>query len=124
MSEGAVQVRGLRELTRAFKQLDDDTRRELRSELRSVAEPVKRSATQHAIANISNIGDHWSRMRIGVTMSLVYVAPLSRRRGGSPRPKLAPLLQEAMDEGLDDNQGRIVSDLDSMLGRLAGENGF
>lgn len=124
MTDGAVRVRGLAELNRAFKSYDADLHRELRAELRTVAEPVKRSAQQNAVASIRNIGDHWSRMKIGVTTSLVYVAPFSRRRGGSPRPNLAPQLQAAMDQALDENQGEIAAGLDAMLTRVGDENGF
>lgn len=127
MSEGAVSVKGLRELNRAFAQLSADLRHELRAELAAAGEPVANAAEQLALANISHIGDHWSRMRVGVTTTLVYVAPRSRRRrkASYARPNLAPLLMDkAMQPALEQKAPEVYGLIDVMLGRLAGENGF
>lgn len=121
----AIRVQGLQELSRAFGRISADLRAEVRSELAAAGEPVRARGESLARSDIRNIGDRWSQMRIGVTSSLVYVAPKARRRRGSPRPNLAPLLMDkALQPALDQSAPEIVAHMDAMLGRLAGENGF
>jgi hypothetical protein len=125
VSEGAVSVKGLRELSRAFGKLSVELKQELRETLAAAGDPVRARAESLASSEIRNIGDHWSRMRLGVTTSLVYIAPASRRRRGSKRPNLAPLLMDrAMQPALDQEAPAVVGLLDAMLGRLSDENGF
>jgi len=115
----------LPELRRALAQYDVDLKRELDKELKSAAEPVRLAAQGLADAGISRIGHRWDRMRIGVTSKSVYVAPASRRRGGSPRPNLGNLLLErALMPALDGNEDRIVASLEAMLDRLGSDAGF
>lgn len=120
-----VKVRGLRELNRAFKNVDRDLRKELRDELKDVAEPVRSSAETLAGQSIRNIGPVWERMRVGVTTKVVYVAPRAKRHGGSPRPNLAGLLiDRAMQPALDQHEGDVVNRLERMLDRIGNKNGF
>ena len=116
---GAVSVRGLRELDRAFAEASKQIRREQRAELAKVAQPVKSAAEELAVSGIRNIGDRWSRMRVGVTSSLVYVAPKSRRQGGSPRPNLALLLlTKSLEPALDREQDVVVGGLERWIDRV------
>jgi hypothetical protein len=120
-----IRVEGLRELDRAFGKISKDVRRDLRVEIRKVAEPVRVRAESLAVADIRNIGGTWSRMRIGVTTFGAYVAPKARRRGGSPRPNLGGLLMnKSMVPALHDESDVVVAGIDAMLGRLGGEAGF
>lgn len=125
-----VQVEGLRELNRAFARLGKDVNREMRGELKKVAEPVASDAQQLAASRIRNIGPRWSQMRVGVTQKLVYVVPkqkgrLSRRNPKLKRPNMAPLLMtRALVPALHENEQRIVQRLENLLDRLADENGF
>lgn len=124
MSSAAVKVEGLRELDRAFIRADIQLHKQLRTELREAAEPVRADAERLAASQIRNIsaGDPWSEMRTGVTTRLVYVAPKKRgsKRGSLKRRNLAGLLMErAMQPALDQNEHRIVSNLDDMLGRIS-----
>lgn len=122
---GEIRVQGLRELTSAFGRMSIQLKRDLAGELAVAAEPVRSRATDLAQTEIRNIGDRWSQMRVGVTTSLVYVAPKARRRRGSPRPNLAGLLMNrAMQPALDEKAPEVVGLLDAMIGRLGGENGF
>lgn len=122
---GEIRVQGLRELTSAFGRMSVQLKRDLAGELAVAAEPVRSRATDLAQTEIRNIGDRWSQMRVGVTTSLVYVAPKARRRRGSPRPNLAGLLMNrAMQPALDEKAPEVVGLLDAMIGRLGGENGF
>lgn len=123
--EGPLQVEGLRELSRAFNHMSRDLNRELRAELKEVAEPVRRSAENMARANIPNIGPRWSRMKIGVTQKTVYIAPKSRRRRGTPRKNLAGLLvKQAMLPARNQNEAAVVRGVERMLDRLQYESGF
>ena len=120
-----VRVQGLKELQRDLKKMRSDLGKELKAELRSVAEPVRQTAEQLAVANLPNIGPAWSRMRIGITTSVVYVAPRTRRKLGSPRPNLAQLLMDrSMQPALDQHEQGIESALEVMLDRLGEKNGF
>jgi len=122
---GEIRVQGLRELSTAFGRLSAELKAELKAELAAAAEPVRARAEALATSEIRNIGPTWSRMRVGVTPGVVYVAPKSRRRRGSPRKNLAPLLMDrAMQPALEQEEPEVVGLLDAMLGRLSDENGF
>jgi len=118
---GAVHVEGLRELDLAFGRIAKDVRREMRIELKAAAEPVRTRAETFAVAEIHNIGERWSRMRVGVTPGLVYVAPKARNRGGSPRPNLGPLLLHAMEDALDASEPEVLVGFEVMIDRLTSE---
>jgi hypothetical protein len=99
--------------------------KQLRVELARVGEPVRAQAEQLALGNITNIGGVWSRMRLGVTRSYVYIAPRARSRGGSPRPNLGPLLlNQAMWPAAKQHEPEVVARLEGMLDRLGAQNGF
>lgn len=125
MVVGEIRLFGVPELQRAFAEMNRQVQRELKIELRALAEPVRADAARLAAANIGRIGPQWSRMRVGITTRVVYVAPLQRRHGGSPRPNLAPLLMDrAMQLALDRHKGQIVEGLDALLSRAGIEHGF
>lgn len=129
---GAVAVRGLRELNQTFKHAPKDTRREIRDEYRTVAEPVRSTAATLAMSSIRRIprSPAWAEFRTGVTQTLVYVAPKKRgikgrgydprRRGeGYANPPFSKLLAErALEPALEQNRHRIEADFDRMLDRL------
>lgn len=121
----SIRVEGLRDLQAALARADRATRLGVRAELRRVADPVQRSAESLARTNIRNIGPRWSRMRIGVTRNLVYVAPRQkgvRVRGPHPlrRPNLASLLMDrAMEPALHRNEDQIGRRFEDMLDRVA-----
>lgn len=119
-----VRVQGLRELQRAFKLADARLARELRTTLRQVAEPVRADAERLAVERIRRVGVPWSRMRVGVTASSVYVAPRQRdtKIRTRRRPNLADLLLgRSMEPALEQNQTRVIAGLASMLGTVADE---
>lgn len=122
-----VRVEGLRETQQAFGRLSADLKKNFRKDLAEAAEPVRAGAESLAFTQIDNMPDspRWSRMRVGVTLSYVYVAPRSRRRGGSPRPNLAGLLlHRAMEPSLDAHKGEVVSLLEQKLDLMINEAGF
>ena len=97
----------------------------VRNELKAAAEPVRATAQRLASVQISNIGPVWSGMKLGTTMRGVYVAPSSRRGGGSPRPTLGRLLlSRAMLPAVDQHPDEIVGRVEDALDRLGDRVGF
>jgi hypothetical protein len=122
---GEIEVKGAKELERAFRQLRREVLRELRPELRLIGNVVRVEAETLAGERISHIGPRWSKMRLGVTASGVYVAPRARRAGGSPRPNLAGLLMDrAMQPALDEHEEEVVRQFDGLISRAADRAGF
>lgn len=117
-----LRVEGLRELQRALKVADKTLERELRSSLREVAEPVRADAERLAVSGIPRVGLPWSRMRVGVTSTAVYVAPRQRGArgdGSRKRPNLAGLLLgRAMEPALKQNAPAVEREMDRMLGTV------
>lgn len=120
-----IQVEGYRELTKAFRRAGPTMNRELRARVREAAKPVADDAQSLAIQEITNIGDKWSRMRVGITTREVYVAP--RQRGVKSnanlrRPNLAPkLMDDAMQPALDRNISSVEKSIDAVLRRVSVE---
>jgi len=121
----AVYVRGMRELVRTFDRLPREYRAEVRSELAESAEGVAERAEELALAGIRNIGEPWSRMRVGVTARSVYVAPRQRSRRTRRRPNFARLLLErAMEPALRERAHEVRRRLEEALDRLGRKEGF
>jgi hypothetical protein len=116
-----VVVTGLRELSAAYAKLARDTRLGWRKAERDIAEPVQRDAEALAQARITRIGRRWFKMRIGVTRSVVYVAPVQRgvKRKGDQwrrRPNLADLLMDkAMEPALERNEAKVERAVEALL---------
>lgn len=114
-----LRVEGLRDFQRALKVADAELSKEFRVRLRKVAEPVRADAERLALAGIPKIGIPWSRMRVGVTQTTVYVAPKqrgSRGRTGRHRPNLFDLLLgRSLDPALDMNEPRIRAEFEDLL---------
>jgi hypothetical protein len=106
-----------------------DVHKELNDALKAAAEPVARDAEHLALTQIRNMprSPHWAGMRIGVSVArgVVYMVPAARSKKRIKRPNLSDLLlNRAMDPALERNAAKIEHEVDRMLGRLAGENGF
>lgn len=118
----AVRVKGLRELQRALKQADKETRLGVRAELRNVAEPVRQEAAQLAGSQIRRNTPAWAAMRTGVTQKSVYVAPKQRgtKNPRSKRKNLAGLLAaRALEPALDRHESETVHRFERMLDNVA-----
>lgn len=126
-----VRVEGLAELRRACRLAGKELSRDLNSALKSAGEPVRQDAESLAVANISNVGIPWSRMRLGIARNSVYVAPVergvkSKTRPGRRRPKFkTKLLDEAMAPALQRNSDKVerefqdaVKDMGRMWARV------
>lgn len=117
-----IAITGLRELNAAFALADKESRLGVRRVQRDLAEPVKLGAETLASVRIRNIGLRWSRMRIGVTRTLIYVAPRQRGNRSTPRhrPNLANLLMDrAMQPALEARRPQLEQDTERMLDRIA-----
>ena len=125
-------VRGLRDVQAGFKNAEKDVRLGLRRGLRQVAEPVAAEAERLAMSQIRRVprSPRWSKMRIGVTRTLVYVAPRQkgtrgrgdpRRRGqGFATPDFGTLLMDrAMQPALDRHTTEIVRGFEELLDHMA-----
>lgn len=116
-----IRVRGLTDLNRAFKVADKSLRTNWRREQRAIGEPVATMAQALALGRISGLASSstWAQMRVGVTTRVVYVAPKNRRRTGSARKNLAPLLMErAMLPSLQANEENTIRKVDMLLDRM------
>jgi len=121
-----VVVEGLHELQASLAHADRSLRLGVRRGLRQVAEPVQRGAEELAQANISHIGPRWSRMRVGITRDLVYVAPRQRGTRGKGGPRARPnlgslLMNRAMEPALEQHAGEIEARFEELLDRISDE---
>lgn len=130
MPQAAATLRldGLREINQSFNRFGPRVKEGLKNEFVRVGEPVRSLSEELAVEKIRNIGEDWSRMRLGVTASTVYVAPQARRRRGHPgykRPNLAVLLlEDAMFPALDRSEPAVLAGVEKMLDRIADREGF
>lgn len=116
-----VRVEGLADLQRAFKLASREEAKGLRASLRESAEPVRSEAERLATSGIPRIGLPWSRMRVGVTLNYVYVAPKQRgsRFAERKRRNIAGLLADrAMLPALEHHKADVVSNIDQMLAEV------
>jgi len=125
-------VYGLHDVQAAFADADKQLRLGIRGGLQQIAEPVRAGAEQLGMSTIRNMprSPRWSKMRIGVTRDLVYVAPRqrgSKGRGYDPRrrgygyahPPFSDLLMlRAMEPALEHHAGEIEQRFDELLGHV------
>ncbi len=120
-----VRIEGFSRLQRDMRALGKDIAKDTRRTIAKAAEPARADAETLADQNIRNIGSRWDRMRIGVTIGGVYLAPKSRRRGGSPRPNLGPLLiDKAMLPAVTKHAREVVDEVEVMIASRAKRHGF
>lgn len=119
-------VSGLAELVRAFDVLEGKTKSEVRVALVKAGEPVRSAAEHYAVDNIRNIGDTWSKMRLGITPNMVYIAPAQRsRRKGSKRKNLALLLLDrSMWPAAAKHEHEVLAGIEHAIDHLSREEGF
>jgi len=119
-----IKIKGQKELERAFQNEKKEVLAGLKKEILAIGAFVRKDAQSNAIAEISNIGPKWYRMRMGVTPVMAYIVPSSRNRGGSPRPNLAGLLSTAMHEAADKNGAEFITRVDALIDSVSLKNGF
>lgn len=118
IAQRTLVVAGLADMQKAWAVADRETSKELREALKDAARPVAVDAQTFALGRIRNVGQPWSRMRVGVTRRSVYVAPKQRetRVKRRKRPNLADLLAgRAMQPALNRNIGRVEANVEEAL---------
>jgi hypothetical protein len=115
-------VDGLRELLRVTDQLPKEVKRDVRNELRRVAEPVRDSATQLFLSNVSSDA---RKTRYGISVRKVGTITVEQRRKGTSgrksakRPKFTDLVMErSLAPALERNEGEIVAGFNRVLDHL------
>jgi hypothetical protein len=122
-----VRVLGLRDLERAFARADREVRNDMRDALAEAAAPVRSDAQSLAASQVRNLrpGDPWAAMRVGVSRTVAYVAPVERGikgRGGQRRrrPNLANLLMgRAMEPALEQNREKVARRVEHLIDEVA-----
>jgi hypothetical protein len=110
----AAVVEGLRDLQVAFKLAGKTSSVELRAALRDSAEPVRADAQTIASLGLHPSKVDWSQMRVGISRTMVYVAPKQRGKKSRHdhrrrRPNVAPILAHAMETSLDQNEPEVMA---------------
>lgn len=124
-SEHLLAVRGLRDLQKALALSSKEAQEELKQEFQTIAEPIRLEAQSLARARIPRVGEDWSQMRTGVTLTRVYVAPKERGARGKgndryKRREFADLLMgRAMEPALERHSDQVVRKVDRVLDRMA-----
>lgn len=102
---------------------------DFRKTLRDLAKPVQEEAQFRALGGIRNMTFTWSRMRIGLTLHGLYVAPKQRGvkgRGDDPRRRrnLARLIQgRSFDPTIEHQRPAIVHGVEDWLQHVGDEWG-
>lgn len=128
LDQQAIRVENYKNVLEAFGAASKTIERGFMGSLREAAEPIREDAERRAgsgeIDNLAD-GDPWTLMRIGVTRSMVYVAPRERgrRTRGNPaleRPNLKPLLLDrAMEPAIDAHRDHVRANIEDLLGYMA-----
>jgi hypothetical protein len=116
----AVRAHGLRELNRSIRKLDGQLGKDLQAELRKAAEPVAASARSKL-----------TRYQ-GVSLDVRPVALVGSVRVRQQQRKVTGLrgdfgvlqMRNAFIPALDENEGRVVSDLEAALDRFINNSGL
>lgn len=124
MSASAIRIEGLAEFQKTLKVCEREVRLGVRAKLKDAAEPVRVEAEHLAAAEIRNIGHDWSQMRVGITTSLLYVAPKQRgaKSGGRKRGNMFGLLSRALNEALDAKAPEVERLLEGALDDILHRN--
>ncbi len=115
-------VTGLRELLRVTDQLPKDVRKDVRNELRKVAEPVRDDATRLFLAEVS---PNPRKTRYGISVRKVGTITVEQRKKGTSgrnsarRPKFTDLVMaRSLAPALEHNQGEVVAGFNRVLDGL------
>ena len=117
-----IRVDGLRELLRVTDQLPKTVKREVRNELRRVAEPVRADAQALFLARVS--ADP-KKTRYGVSVRKVGTISVEQRVKGKDRnparrrPKFTDLVcDRSLEPAADRNQAQVVAGFNRVLDTL------
>lgn len=121
MAVGAVRVEGLRELNQAFGRYHKQLQKELREELKKVAEPVAADAREKA----SRFGPKTTRGIAAGTRAGAAVVRQRNRKTTGHHPEFGALqMRTALEPALEENTDEVLERVETMLDRLGYMNGF
>lgn len=121
MRQGAIEVRGLRQLLRVTDQLPKETKKEIRKEIRKVAEPVRDEATRLFLANVS---PDPSRTRFGISVRKAGTVSVEqrRRRSTGKHPEFGEMqMMEALIPALRNKSEEVMKGMEAVLDFLERE---
>ena len=118
MAEGTVRVKGLSQLNRDFRKLGPELQKELRAELKAVAEPVATEARSLA----ARFGPKTVRgIAAGSRAGAAVVRQRNRKTTGK-RPDFGVLqMRDVLIPAIDAKEEETVRGMERMLDRLGGE---
>jgi hypothetical protein len=116
----AVRVKGLREVQRAFRQVDKSLGQEFRDELKKAGEPVARSAA----AKLTRWTGASTNVKTHVLGKGVYVRQQKRKVTGLRGDFGALQMRSAFIPALMENEQGIYRDVEQALDRFARKAGF
>lgn len=122
ISGSTIYVKGFQNVARSYARVGKVAKRNLTRRLKDAAEPVRQDAQSLAPNVIKNLhrgpgpgGSDWSRVRIGATQKVVYIAPTERGRSRNEkkrRPNFKNLmLDRAYEPALEHNQDEVLDRL-------------
>lgn len=122
-ARGVVRIDGLRELERAFKRIDSKLVKQLGDELKAIAEPVAATARSYMAWEFPHASDDTIKAsRAG--MSSAFVVQGARKVTGK-RPDFGKQqMLKVLIPALEAHEDQIANDVDELLGRWGGEEGF
>jgi hypothetical protein len=115
-----VRLHGLQQVNRAFKRIDDSVVREVKDELRKVAEPVAADARQR-IGRFQ--GASTSTIKPYPTMKGVVVRQAQRKKTGT-HPNFGALQMVDLIGALYAHEEEIVDEVEELLDWLKRREGF
>lgn len=129
-----LEVQGLRALQRSFAAVSVELDRGLRKELKQFADPIATDVERTAVRDVSGLrrarDPKWSKMRVGVTRRLVYVAEKERGRLSRHNPRLRRpefgvyLYETAMEPVLRRHEPELAPRLTALIDGISQANGF
>lgn len=126
-----VEIEGLAQLKRSLHEVSGGIEKNLTADLKEAARPAKDIAERLALSKISGMKRsrvHWNEMRLGVSGSIVYIAPKQRGAKRTParrRPNLSSLIVEkAINPALEVSEHRIEAGAQKAVDRAIRAAGF
>jgi hypothetical protein len=121
MAAQTVRVKGLKELNRAFGQIEKDLQKEMRVELKRVAEPVAATARGKA----SRYGPKTAAGFVAGSRAGGAVVRQRVKRTTGLRPDFGSLLmREVLEPALAENEDEVVRGVERVLDRVITKAGF
>jgi hypothetical protein len=116
VAQEALRVTNLKEIRKAFRRLDADTKKQLQRELKLVAEPVAETARQLA----GRFGLYTaSGIRARSSVGVAYVQQ-SRRKTTGQHPQFGALqMRQVLLPAVRQHERQILEDVNQVLERLA-----